>query len=211
MSAEGVCGASPLGAPSGLPLRSAPRRAQRAAREQRARNERGACAQQVWTSLVRQSVGSVGSVGRVVRVGRAAVGRVGRVGRSGRSGRSAVGRSHRAVRLPAPIGTARGGRPVRARRRFRGGALGGTRGGHAAAGAGAGQCRSRPKRGRGSAKPLIPSTARARREHGAGGPKQAEGDGGPKGKPRRGPAAAIGAGERPRRPRGPPRTAARRE
>ena len=146
MSAEEVCGASPLGAPSGLPLRSAPRRAQRAASEQRARNERGACAQQGRTSLVRTSFGSVGSVGRVGRDGRSAVGRVGRVVRVGRSGRSAVGRSHRAVRLPAV-------HRRRPRGSFRSQCVGAAAGGRwraqcvgpAAAVAGVGQCRSRPK------------------------------------------------------------------
>ena len=165
MSAVGVCGASPLAAPAGLPLRSAPRRAQRAASAHRASNERATSAELVRTSLARPSFGSVGRVGRVVRVGRSAVGRVVRVGRVGRSGRSAVGRSGRAVRSPAPIGTARGGRPVRARRPFRGGALGGTRVGPAAAGAGVGRAFATPRGlgGRSAANPCArrPAAVRA--------------------------------------------------
>ena len=148
MSAVGVCGASPLAAPAGLPLRSAPRRAQRAASAHRASNERATSAELVRTSLARPSFGSVGSVGRV-----------------GRSGRSAVGRSYRAVRSPAPIGTARGGRPVRARRPFRGGALGGARVGPAAVGAGVGRAFATPRGlgGRSAANPCArrPAAVRA--------------------------------------------------
>ena len=165
MSAVGVCGASPLAAPAGLPLRSAPRRAQRAASAHRASNERATSAELVRTSLARPSFGSVGSVGRVGRSGRSAVGRVVRVGRVGRSGRSAVGRSYRAVRSPAPIGTARGGRPVRARRPFRGGALGGARVGPAAVGAGVGRAFATPRGlgGRSAANPCArrPAAVRA--------------------------------------------------
>ena len=190
ISPEGVCGASPLAAPAGLSLRSAPRRAQRAASEERARNERATSEHRGRRSAVRPSVGSGRSVGR----------------------RSAVGRSGRAARPCAvhPL-RPRGSGRTRCGRCAAGGRSLARCGRCAAGGSGEGQCRSRPKRGRGSAQPLNPSTARPRREHGAGGPKQAEGGGGPKGKPRRGPAPDIGAGERPHAPRGPPRTAARRD
>ena len=98
MSPEGVCGASPLAAPSGLSLRSAPRRAQRAASEERARNERGTSEHRGRRSAVRPSVGSGRSVGR-----RSAVGRSGRAVRSV-SVRRSVGRV-------APLGPARPSAP----------------------------------------------------------------------------------------------------
>ena len=81
MSAVGVCGASPLAAPAGLSLRSAPRRAQRAASAHRASNERATSAELVRTSLARSS-----------RVGRSGVGRPSRGRRSGLAGRSVGGR-----------------------------------------------------------------------------------------------------------------------
>ena len=90
MSAAGVCGASPLGAPAGLPLRSAPRRAQRAASEERARNERATSEERFRTSPARSSrVGRSGG-------GRQAVGR-----RSALAGRSVGGRWSVGLRAPS--------------------------------------------------------------------------------------------------------------
>ena len=193
MSAVGVCGASPLAAPAGLPLRSAPRRAQRAASAHRASNERATSAELVRTSLARPSFGSFGSVGRVGRVERSAVGRVVRVGRVGRSGRSAVGRSCRAVRSPAVH-----------RRRPRGASrsqcVGPSAGGRWGARASA-----LPRRGRGwgapspllagegGAPPLIPARGGPRRSARAERPLScADGGGGaPSGLPLR-PATALG-------------------
>ena len=138
ISPEGVCGASPLAAPSGLSLRSAPRRAQRAASEERARNERGTSEELVGRSAVRPSVGSGRSVGR----------------------RSAVGRSGRAARPCAPIRTARGGRAVRARPHRRGGSVLGARVRTAAAGAGSGRAFATP-RGRGGRSAPNPCARRS--------------------------------------------------
>ena len=98
ISPEGVCGASPLAAPAGLSLRSAPRRAQRAASEERASNERATSEQRGRRSAVRPSVGSGRSVGR-----RSAVGRSGRAVRS-------VG-VRRSVGRVAPLGPARPSAP----------------------------------------------------------------------------------------------------
>ena len=86
ISPEGVCGAPPLAAPSGLSLRSAPRRAQRAASEERASNERGTSEHRGRRSAVRPSRCVRWSAG-----GRSVVGRCGRA-RPSRCGRQAVGR-----------------------------------------------------------------------------------------------------------------------
>ena len=144
ISPEGVCGASPLAAPSGLSLRSAPRRAQRAASEERASNERATSEQRGRRSAVRPS--------RLIRWsagGRSVVGRCGRA-RPSRCGRQAVGRV-------GPLGPARpsappaGVGPYARGRTAAGGRYSAQCGGTAAAGAGAGRCRSRPKRLGGSA------------------------------------------------------------
>ena len=127
ISPEGVCGASPLAAPAGLSLRSAPRRAQRAASEERASNERATSAQRARWSLVRPSrFGRWSAVGRSVRPraalalrsagGRQSVGRFGPLGPA-RSIRCA--RGGRAVRGAAAA--PRGGGPWRARPHRRGG------------------------------------------------------------------------------------------
>ena len=119
ISPEGVCGASPLAAPAGLSLRSAPRRAQRAASEERARNERGTSEQRGRRSAVRPSVGVRRSALRRSALGRSAVGP-----RSDGVRRSAV-RAHRhrprgasRSRASAPP---RGVGPWRARPHRRGG------------------------------------------------------------------------------------------
>ena len=98
ISPEGVCGASPLAAPAGLSLRSAPRRAQRAASEERASNERGTSEHRGRRSAVRPSLRVRWSAG-----GRQAVGRCGRA-RPSRCGRQAVGRV-------GPLGPARPSAP----------------------------------------------------------------------------------------------------
>lgn len=130
MSPEGVCGASPLAAPSGLSLRSAPRRAQRAASEERASIERGTSEHRGRRSAVRPSLRV-----RWSAVGRQAVGRAVRA-RLSRCGRQSVGRC-------GPLGPARSIRCARGGRAVRGAA---------AAPRGVGPWRSAaaaPRRGRG--------------------------------------------------------------
>ena len=102
ISPEGVCGASPLAAPAGLSLRSAPRRAQRAASEERASNERATSAQRARWSLVRPSrLVRWSAGGRSVRP-RAAIALRSAGGRSALAPRSLVGRRSvgRAARCP---------------------------------------------------------------------------------------------------------------
>ena len=153
ISPEGVCGASPLAAPSGLSLRSAPRRAQRAASEERARNERGTSRERVRRSVVRPS--------RLIRW--SAVGRSVRT-RAALALRSAGGRSGRSARPCAPIRTARGGRAVRARPHRRGGSVLGARVRTAAAGSGEGRAFATPRGGggRSAANPCARRSAAVR-------------------------------------------------
>ena len=185
MSAAGVCGASPLGAPAGLPLRSAPRRAQRAASEERARNERATSEERFRTSPARSSrVGRSGG-------GRQAVGR-----RSALAGRSVGGRwsvGLRAPRRPArpSASTARGFPFARGRT-----AAGGRYSARASALPRRGRGRGAPSpllAGAGSAPPLNPARGGPRRSARSVRPLSfADGGGGaPSGLPLR-PARALG-------------------
>ena len=163
ISTEGVCGASPLAAPAGLSLRSAPRRAQRAASEERASNERATSAERARWSL-----------GRPSRFGRSALGRLGRFGRSALGGRSVVSRGA-ALRGPSAAPAGVGPNAVRPLRR------GGVGGGavpkppeagegecvaakpeHGAPAAGARRGRRETSRGRGRAEREAPKGPRPR-------------------------------------------------
>ena len=203
MSAAGVCGASPLGAPAGLPLRSAPRRAQRAASEERARNERATSEERFRTSPARSS-----------RVGRQAVGRQAVGGRSDIAGRSAGGRGSvglRAPRRPArPSASTARGFPF-------------ARGRTAAGGRYSARASELPRRGRGrgapspllaaggGAPPLFPARGGARRSARGVRPLSCAdvGGGAPSGLPFR-PAPALGL-FRAARPVLPPRARRARE
>ena len=155
ISPEGVCGASPLAAPAGLSLRSAQRRAQRAASEERASNERATSAQRARWSLVRPSHRV-----RWSEVGRSEVGRVGRA-RPSRCGRSVVGRV-------GPLGPARPSAPPAGVGPY-------ARGRTAAGGRSLARASAPPRRGRGrgapspllaaagGAPPLIPARGGPRR------------------------------------------------
>ena len=155
ISPEGVCGASPLAAPAGLSLRSAPRRAQRAASEERASIERGTSEHRGRRSAVRPSRCCRWSEG-----GRQAVGRCGRA-RPSRCGRQAVGRS-------APLGRARPSAPPAGVGPY-------ARGRTAAGGRALARASAPPRRGRGrgapspllaaagGAPPLIPARGGPRR------------------------------------------------
>ena len=197
ISPEGVCGASPLAAPAGLSLRSAPRRAQRAASEERASNERGTSEHRGRRSAVRPSRCVRWSAG-----GRQAVGRCGRA-RPSRCGRQAVGRV-------GPLGPARPSAPPAGVGPY-------ARGRTAAGGRSLARASAPPRRGRGrgapspllatagGAPPLIPARGGPRRSARRVRPLScADGGGGaPSGLPLR-PAIALGS-FRPAPPVLPPR------